>query len=175
MSSRNILHYDFFHRPVLTVAEELIGKTIVRRNGEHELCGLITEVEAYDGENDKACHAHHGRTGRTEVMYGPAGHWYVYFCYGMHWMLNVITGPIGYPAGVLIRGVEDVDGPARVAKHFGIDAKFNGQKAQPESGLWIEDNGIAFPKHRIKRTPRIGIDYAEEWVEKPYRFVVDKL
>jgi DNA-3-methyladenine glycosylase len=133
---------------------------------------MITETEAYDGPHDKACHAHKGRTGRTEVMFGEAGHWYVYFVYGMHHMLNMVTGPIGYPAAVLIRGVEHINGPGKVTKELSIYKDLNTKKAVRENGLWIEDRGVIIDPVHILRTPRIGVTYAGEWAQKPYRFVM---
>lgn len=94
----------FFKAPVLKVAKSLIGKYLVRKLRGKEIALMITEVEAYDGANDLACHARHGKTKRNEVMFGEAGRFYVYFTYGMHWMLNIVTGPKDYPAAVLIRG-----------------------------------------------------------------------
>lgn len=163
--THSALKADFFARPATTVAESLIGKRLVcgKRSG------IITEVEAYDGPEDKACHGSKGLTERTKVMFGPAGQWYVYFIYGMYWMLNIVTGDEGYPAAVLIRGVEDFDGPGKLTKAFGINKRFNGVPATEESGLWIEE-GISPSK--IKRTPRIGVDYAGAWAKKPYRFIL---
>jgi DNA-3-methyladenine glycosylase len=106
-------------------------------------------------------------------MFGPAGRWYVYLCYGMHWMLNVVTGSAGVPAAVLIRGAGVHVGPGRVTKGLGIDRSFDGQPAGRRAGLWFEPGGSAVPRRLIERTPRIGVDYAGEWAEKPLRFVVD--
>lgn len=162
------LHPSFFARSTLQVAPEVLGKYLVR--GEHAY--MITEVEAYVGPHDKACHAYKGRTARTEVMFGPAGQWYVYLIYGMYHMLNIVTDAENYPAAVLIRGVEDISGPGRLTKRLSITREFNGKPALSDSGLWIEDRGVVVPKKHILRTPRIGIDYAEEWKDKPYRFVL---
>lgn len=164
-----MLDAAFFRRPVLTVAEELIGKHLVVRGASH----MITEVEAYDGPEDRACHAAKGCTARTAPMLGPAGHWYVYLCYGMYWMLNIVTGEEGYPAAVLIRGVGDLDGPGKLTKHLKIDRRFNGLSAAEETGLWVEDRGERIDVERIRRTPRIGVAYAGEWAAKPYRFVLE--
>ncbi len=166
---RKILRKSFFEQPTLLVAENLLGKYLVRNGNAF----MITEVEAYDGFEDKASHASRGETPRNKVMFGEAGRWYVYFVYGMHHMLNIVTGAEGYPAAVLIRGVEEVSGPARLTKALGIDCATNEQKAVTASGLWIEDRGIVVPKNRIKKTPRIGVAYAgEEWAGKPWRFVL---
>jgi DNA-3-methyladenine glycosylase len=168
---------DFFERPALAVARDLIGKYLVRRIGGKTTAHMITEVEAYVGPHDLACHASKGLTPRTKVMFGPPGNFYVYFTYGLHWLLNVVTGKEGYPSAVLIRGLEDVSGPARLTKKLGITGALNGASAKRSTGLWIEDRGIKVPPRRILRTPRIGVDYAgEEWAGKPYRFlVVDKI
>lgn len=167
------LPVSFFERPVLTVAPELIGMRLVRRLDDGTMVdGMITEVEAYDGSEDKACHAHKGMTERTKVMFGPACHWYVYLCYGMHWLLNIVTCAEGYPAAVLIRGVGQWNGPAKLTKAMNIDKRFNASKAVPESGLWIATAEEPIAASRIERTPRIGVDYAGEWAEKPYRFVL---
>jgi DNA-3-methyladenine glycosylase len=166
---RKILQKDFFEQPTLSVSEGLLGKFLVRDGRAY----MITEVEAYDGFEDRASHASRGKTPRNTVMFGEAGVWYVYFVYGMHHMLNIVTGEKDYPAAVLIRGVEGISGPARLTKALGIDRAMNEQKAARKSGLWIEDRGIIVPKNHIERTPRIGVAYAgEEWAGKPWRFVV---
>lgn len=162
------LETTFFERPVLQVAPDLLGCTLHAPGGR----GMITEVEAYDGEQDLACHASKGRTPRTDVMYGPAGHWYVYLVYGMHYMLNVVTGDEGHPAAVLIRTVEPYDGPGKLTKALGVDMAFNGRKANKKTGLWLE-SGDTVDQSRIQTTPRIGVNYAKEWAKKPYRFVLE--
>ena len=168
---KKVLNQGFFNRPTLTVAKEMLGKYLVRRYRGKTIAAMITEVEAYDGPNDKASHASRGMTPRNGIMFGPAGHWYVYFTYGMHWMLNIVTGREGYPAAVLIRGVEKTNGPARVTKLFRIDKKMNGKPARKKNGLWIEDRGVRIKRTEIKRTPRIGVHYAGPiWSHKPYRF-----
>lgn len=167
-----ILNTDFYDRPVLEVAQELIGKFLVREIDGVVRAYMITETEAYDGPEDKACHAYRGKTKRTEVMYGQAGYWYVYFVYGMHHMLNIVTGPVGYPAAVLIRSVEGIGGPGRITKQLHIDKTLNTRKAGRESGVWIEDRGSIINTHDVMRTPRIGVAYAGEWADKPYRFVL---
>jgi DNA-3-methyladenine glycosylase len=167
-----VLDDAFFRRPALRVAKDLLGKSLVRRGPT----GLVTaavihETEAYIGPQDLACHAAKGRTARTEVMFGPPGYWYIYFVYGIHWMLNVVTGDEGFPAAVLIRGAGEWIGPARLTKGLAIDKGFNGARADRTSGLWIEDRGLRLLRRSIKRTPRIGVDYAGAWAAKPYRYV----
>jgi DNA-3-methyladenine glycosylase len=158
----------------VALARWLLGKMLVRtRNGQQE-ARAITEVEAYHGESDLACHASKGRTVRTEVMYRHGGCWYVYLCYGVHEMLNLVTGPVGHPAAVLIRGLETVSGPGRLTKRLGIDRKLNGLTVAPASGLHLEDRGIKIPRSRLRRGPRIGVDYAGPvWAAKPWRFWVE--
>lgn len=162
----------FFDRDVVEVAQDLLGKHLCRQMVSGEVRRkVITEVEAYDGPEDLACHGRFGMTKRTEVMFGEAGYWYVYLCYGVHWMLNIVTGDVGYPAAVLIRGVESVEGPGRLTKYFEIDKKLNGLVCDVGSKLWIE-TGEGPRDFQIESTPRIGIDYAGPvWSKKPYRFV----
>lgn len=170
---RKILKRSFFERPVLQVAPDLLGKYIVRRIRGKEYAFMINETEAYDGVNDKACKASRGRTPGCEAMWGAGGHWYVYFTYGMHFMLNIVTDEESYPSAVLIRGAGEIVGPGRLTKQLSIDKALNMKKAEPHTGLWIEDRGVQIPKAEIKRTPRIGIDSAGPvWVKKPYRFVL---
>ena len=168
-----VLDSTFYARPALTVARQLLGKVLVRRRRGRQTAAVITETEAYVGPHDLACHGSKGRTGRTDVMFGPAGVWYVYFIYGIHWMLNVVTDEPEHPAAVLIRGAGQWDGPAKLTKALAIDKRCNRTEAAPASGLWIEDRGVKVPRRHIERTPRIGIDYAGDWADKPYRFVVE--
>lgn len=169
-----LLNQEFFNRPTLRVARELLGKYLVRRSAgrrrSREIARMITEVEAYVGPEDRASHASRGMTSRNRVMFGPPGVWYVYFTYGMHWMLNVVTERRGYPAAILIRGVHGIFGPGRVTKFFKIDKRFNGKPASRATGLWIEDRGLKIPLRSIHRSPRIGVDYAGPWKSKPWRF-----
>lgn len=169
---RKVLDSRFFNRATLIVARELLSCFLCRRIGKRNIRRRIIEVEAYNGPKDRASHAHRGETPRNRVMFGKGGVWYVYFTYGMHWMLNVVTGPIGYPAAVLIRGVEGVEGPARVTKFFKIGRKHNRTRASRQSGLWIESSGAKPLSQKIKATPRVGVAYAGKWSEKPYRFVL---
>ncbi len=169
-----ILPKEFFERPVLEVARGLIGASLVRRmpDGSTIISSMLTEVEAYDGPDDLASHASKGRTPRTEVMFGSAGVFYVYLIYGMHWMLNVVTGEPGYPAAVLIRGTKDISGPGRITAGLQIDKSLNGKPATKSSGLWFEERSIVIPTERIEATPRIGVDYSGDWSQVPYRFVL---
>jgi DNA-3-methyladenine glycosylase len=164
----------FFDRPADRVARDLLGAWLVVRAADGRLTRhVVFETEAYLGAHDLACHGSRGLTQRNATMFGPAGHWYVYLCYGMHWMLNIVTGPEGVPAAVLIRGVGQHVGPGRLTKALGIDRLFDGRLAARRAGLWLEASGIAVPRRLIERTPRIGVGYAGEWAEKPLRFVVD--
>lgn len=165
------LDYDFFHRDKLIVAAELAGKIIARRLPNGEVVRVrITETEAYGGEEDKACHASKGRTPRTELLYCKAGTIYVYLCYGIHWLMNIITGEEGEPQGVLLRAGEKLSGPAKLTKAIGVDKQFNGLSIVDNDEIWIEDDGEVF---EITTAPRVGIDYAgEEWKSKPWRFIV---
>lgn len=169
---RRILKRDFFGRTADIVAPELLGKYLVREHGDTEMAHMITEVEAYDGFEDLASHAAKGRTKRTDVMYGKAGHWYVYLIYGMYEMLNIVTGKDEYPSAVLIRGVDSIDGPGRLTRELGITRALNAKPASKGNGLWIEDRGIFIPTNSIIATPRIGVAYAGEWATKPWRFVM---
>ncbi len=172
---KKILGQKFFDRPVLKVAEELLGKYLVQKIGKREVAYKITEVEAYDGEKDLASHSSKGRTARTEIMYGEAGHFYVYLCYGMYWMLNIVIGPKDYPAAILIRGVEGIDGPGRLTRKLKIDKRLNGRSVEPLNGLWIENRGEKVKKDAFHRSPRIGVSYAGPiWAKKKYRFVLEQ-
>ena len=170
-----MLPNSFFDRKTLVVAKELLGKYLVRKVGNKTFREKITEVEAYVGPHDLACHSSRGKTARNEVMFRQAGTIYVYFTYGMHWMLNIVTEGKDYPAAVLIRGIEHVSGPARLTKKFQIDKSLNGQKLGKKSGLWVESPSPKASAHRRKivRTKRIGVEYAKNgWAEKPYRFIL---
>ena len=168
---QSVLPPHWFNRPTLRIARELLGKYLVRRIGRKVIARQITEVEAYVGFKDRASHASRGKTGRNYVMFGPPGTWYVYFTYGMHWMLNIITEREGYPAAVLIRGVEGVSGPARVTKFFKIDKRLNAKPAVPATGLWIEDRGVRVRSSAIERSKRIGVAYAGASRHKLWRFL----
>lgn len=157
----------------VALARSLLGKALVRRLEDGSVVQRwITEVEAYDGEEDLACHASKGRTPRTAVMYAPGGCWYVYLCYGVHELLNLVTGPEGRPSAVLIRGLSGISGPGRLTKALGIDRRLNAQPASRPAGLWIEDHGLFVPDDQVAATPRIGVDYAGPvWSQMPWRFV----
>lgn len=168
-----ILTEDFFNRDVLEVAPELVGKIIVRKLDDGTvLRERISETEAYRGVEDKACHASKGRTRRTEILYGESGVIYVYLCYGMHWLMNIITGEREQPQGVLIRCGEIHNGPAKLTKYMQIDGGFNGEKICGNDKIWIEDDGL---KPKIRKAPRVGIDYAGEyWRDIEWRYIAEK-
>lgn len=170
---RQILPNEFYNRPTLDVTRDLLGKYLVRRFEDGRETALpIHEVEAYDGFDDRASHASRGVTPRTSVMYGPPGFFYVYFCYGIHWLLNIVVGPEEYPAAILIRGAGAYSGPARLTKALGIDGDYNRREAKQSENLWFEDRGTRLGTKEISRTPRIGVAYAgPEWSAKPYRFL----
>lgn len=169
MASGKRLSVEFFVRDVLDVAPDLIGKImVIRLAGKTFGRYQITEVEAYRGTEDKACHAFRGRTARTEIMFHEGGRLYVYLIYGMYWMLNIVTGQVNNPQAVLIRGVENHNGPGKITKSFGIDRTFYGEDLNISERIWIEDAGVI---PLIKTGPRIGIDYAGEyWKTRPWRY-----
>jgi DNA-3-methyladenine glycosylase len=179
---------SFYDRPTLTVARELIGARLVRILNGRQLVGLITEAEAYISEKDLACHARAGRTARTAVMFGPPGHAYVYFTYGNHWMLNVVTERAGFPAAVLIRAIQPVEGaevmsrrrgggdtfgPGKLTQALGITKIENGlDLTAPGSSLRIEA-GLRVPNSLVTKGPRVGLNNTPEpWKSKPWRFLV---
>ena len=163
----------FFDRPADRVARDLLGARLAVRAADGAVSRhVVFETEAYLGAHDLACHGARGMTKRNAVMFGPAGRWYVYLCYGMHWMLNIVTGAEGVPAAVLIRGAGEFVGPGRGTRGLGVDKQFDGLAAARPTGLWFE-SGEPIPPRRISRTPRIGVGYAGEWAEKPLRFVVE--
>ena len=155
---------DFFHRPCLEVARDLVGKVLVC--GDKRL--RIAETEAYCGEDDTACHAHKGRTKRTEVMYMEAGTIYVYLCYGMHWLLNIVTGEENEPEAVLIRACVEANGPGKLTKALGITGEHNRKHICRQEEPYIEDDGFHC---EIVTDKRVGIGYAsQEDQDKPWRF-----
>jgi DNA-3-methyladenine glycosylase len=185
---------SFFARNTLVVARELLGCRLIRQWNGVRLSGQIVETEAYIGEDDQACHARAGRTPRTAVMYEKAGLAYVYFTYGMHWMLNVITEQEGFPAAVLIRALQPIEGietmkknrgdkpilqlcngPAKLTQALAITRTENGlDMCRQETAVHLE-RGKPIPKSFIGCGPRIGIASAEEpWLSKPWRFYIKK-
>jgi DNA-3-methyladenine glycosylase len=180
--SPNPLPRTFFDRPTLKVAQDLLGKFLIRETSGGLLQTRIVDVEAYVGPEDKACHASKGRTKRTAIMFGPPGFTYVYLIYGMYCCLNLVTEREEYPAAILIRGLEvqeetsvgvssnRIDGPGRVCRFLNIDRTDNGIDATLGATLWIEDRGRNHSNTQIRTLPRIGIDYAGEWAHKPWRF-----
>lgn len=152
------LDVDYYRRPATILAPDLVGKLLCRMTNNGVLRLRITETECYFGEEDTACHAHHGRTLRTETLYRPGGLAYVYLCYGIHNLLNVVTGEEGHPEAVLIRGVDGYNGPGKLTKAMHIDRTFNQKLLTVDNCLWLEEDGY---QASTIATPRIGIDYAE--------------
>jgi len=160
---------DFYIRDVLDVAPDLIGKNLVLKLEDGTLTRYqVTDVEAYRGNEDKACHASKGKTSRTEVMFREGGCLYIYLIYGMYWMLNIVTGAEGDPQAVLIRGLANISGPGKVTKILAIDRSYYGEDLLTSGRIWLENAG-ASPE--FKTGPRIGIDYAGEyWKSRPWRY-----
>ena len=170
LMSDNCLRRGFFCRRTPIVARELIGKILVRSIDGKVISGVITDVEAYCGFKDSASHARFGLTKRNYPMFGPPGVWYVYRIYGIHWMLNIVTEVAGYPAAVLLRGIEKSPRPAQLTTRMGIDGKLNNTRVESLSGLWIK-KGIKVEKSKIIASRRIRIDYAAPyWRNKRWRF-----
>jgi DNA-3-methyladenine glycosylase len=187
------LHRGFYQRKnVLQVAKELLGKILVTKFGGIETSGRIVEVEAYAGIIDKASHAFGGkRTARNEVMYGEGGAAYVYLCYGIHHLFNVVTNYREVPHAVLIRALEPIEGvetmlkrtgkkkpdhtltrgPGNLSKALGIYTQHSGISLQSKE-LFITDDDFVFKKNQIAASPRIGVDYAGDHSLWPYRFFV---
>lgn len=191
--SSKLLPKSFYENPdVVEVSRNLLGKVICTTINSVFTSGIITETEAYCGRNDKACHANNGlRTDRTEVMYGEPGHAYIYLCYGIHHLLNVVTNREGLADAVLIRSIRPLDGieiikdrrslkkqknltngPGKLTQALGVSTDLN-KTHLSEPPLWIEDRGYSFRDEEISISPRIGVDYAEEDALKPWRFFVD--
>lgn len=185
---------DFFNRPTPVVARGLLGKFLARRMGKKIVRVIITETEAYCGKKDLACHASKGRTKRTEVMFGPAGHAYVYLIYGMYHCLNIVTGKVDYPAAVLIRGAcpvrgraralapegpwgraasNGMNGPGKLCRFLRIDKTLNDEDLIKSKRLWVEE-GVKLKSMQIGRSKRIGIDYAGPYKSKLWRFFVKR-
>lgn len=177
------LSRDFFNQPTLKVAKDLLGKYLLRETQAGVIQTRIVDVEAYAGPEDRASHASRGRTKRTEVMFGPSGVTYVYLIYGMYHCLNLVTERIDFPAAILIRGIEVVengrgrsdaptriDGPGRVCRFLDIDRNLNGVDATQGKCIWVEDSGENLSPKSIQKLPRVGVNYAGEWAQKPWRF-----
>jgi len=165
------LKVDFYTQDVLFVAPALLGKILAVKQPSGDIIRyMITETEAYRGIEDRACHASKGKTQRTEVMFRRGGYVYVYFVYGMYWMLNVVTGPENEPQAALIRGIKGYEGPGRLTRALSIDGTFYGEDLTSSNRIWIEDNGYA-PSYITKK--RVGINYAgQPWVDMPWRFIL---
>ena len=180
-----IFSAEFFDRKAPVVAKELLGKYLARIiKGKKEIYKIV-ETEAYEGLQDKASHASRGQTPRNKPMFDKAGTIYIYFTYGMHWMLNIVCGREGHPAAVLIRGLKGCVGPGRLTKKLAINKSLNEKILGRKSGLWIEEhdtntrmktndtNGDKIQKVKIIETARVGVDYAGPiWSKKLYRFVL---
>lgn len=162
---------DFYKQDVLEVAPQLLGKTLVRVMEDGTIRkGVITEVEAYRGEEDLACHARNGKTTRNGIMYREGGFLYLYLIYGMYWMLNVVTGMRDDPQAALIRGLQEVSGPGRLTRHLELDLSFYGLHLAESGVIWIEEGISDF---EFEAGPRIGINYAGEyWKSRPWRYVM---
>jgi len=193
MKAEAVLPLEFYERPTLTVARDLLGCCLVRRWQAGELRASIVETEAYIGETDLACHARAGRTPRTQVMYGRAGRAYVYLIYGRYWLFNVVTEAEGFPAAVLIRaGVVEpgfsgaapaqnppsaatrLDGPGKLSLAFGFDSHHNGLDLTSGEEVWLE-SGPAAPPERVTIGPRVGLYCVPEpWKSAPFRFRVPR-
>jgi len=165
---------EFFRRDALVIAPQMVGKVLVRRFEDGQISRYaITEVEAYRGEEDLACHASKGRTPRTDIMYSAGGCAYVYLIYGMYWMLNIVTGDLNSPQAVLLRGIDGCYGPGRLSRLLKIDKGFNGENFEDSQRMWFEDST---QEYSILSGPRVGVDYAgEHWASIPWRFWVDGL
>ena len=162
----------YFTNDVLEIAPDLLGKKLVRvfEDGTRKEY-FITETEAYRGEEDLACHASKGRTPRTEMMFHEGGVVYVYLIYGMYWILNIVTGQNDQPQAVLIRGLQEINGPGRVGKQLQLDKSFYGEDITQSKRIWIE-NGVEVVNYITAK--RVGIAYAGEvWMNKLWRFVLD--
>lgn len=182
----------YLNQNVLFLAKDLLGKVLFTQIDGQITAGIIVETEAYFGEIDKASHAYGGRrTNRTEIMYSQGGVSYVYLCYGIHHLFNIVTSVKGEPHAVLIRGIEPLigteimelrrnisaakgaisAGPGSAAKALGINASFNKKDLGGEE-IWLEDHGIKYTDDQIAETPRIGVAYAQEDAFLPWRFFV---
>jgi DNA-3-methyladenine glycosylase len=193
MPSPQRLRRNFFNRPTLTVARELLGRRMVRIDEDGvRLSGIIIETEAYIGTEDQGCHARSGRTSRNASMWGPPGHAYVYFTYGMHWMLNIVTEREGFPAAVLLRailpqeGLEVMrqhrnkrpittltNGPAKLCQALAIDHNQDGCDLCLRTSPVFVEEGYDIPDANVTTGPRVGLNNVPEpWKSIPWRFLV---
>jgi len=177
------LKRSFFVRPTLKVARELLGKFLVRKIKKEKLLGKIVETEAYIGPEDKASHASGGRiTKRCQIVYSNGGRVYIYLCYGIHWMLNIVTAPKDKPECVLIRALESLgkekklkkiaSGPGKLCNWLNLDKSFYGEDLAKSKRIWLEDKGVKIKKSQIISAERIGIDYAGAWANRLWRFYI---
>jgi DNA-3-methyladenine glycosylase len=177
MKPMKILPRTFYDRAAEIVAPDLLGKLLVHRVKGMERVGRIVETEAYLGPHDLAAHSSRGRTARTEVMFGPPGHAYVYFIYGMHHCLNVVTGPGDHASAVLLRALEPgenleaASGPGRLCRAMEIDRRLNGHDLTGGE-LFLAEPVEPREPFEIAARPRVGVDYAGEWAQKPLRFII---
>ncbi|MDX1585335.1 MAG: DNA-3-methyladenine glycosylase [Balneolaceae bacterium] len=187
-----VLPYSFYRRnDVVAISRELLGKVLCTEiNGSEVTAGIITETEAYRGRDDKACHAHGKRTARTEVMYHDGGKAYVYLCYGIHHLFNIVTNTEGVADAILVRAIKPLEGinlmlerrgqeevapkltagPGRVSQALGITKEYYGKDLTDKSSIWIEDREVAIDPDEIASSPRIGVEYAGEDAKRPWRF-----
>jgi DNA-3-methyladenine glycosylase len=164
------LDRSFFCRDALLVAPELLGKALVRKGQEGISSHTISEVEVYLGIEDQASHARFGKTTRNAVMFDQGGLIYVYLIYGMHWMLNIVTGQNNQPQAILIRGITGFEGPGKITRALHIDQTFYGENLASSGRIWVEEQNL---KPEITRVPRFGIDYAKEpWKSMPWRYIM---
>lgn len=175
------LERNFFTRDTLTVAEELLGKVLVRKVDDQIIKARIVETEAYIGISDQACHARHGKTKRNEIMWGKAGFSYIYICMGLYNLLNIVTEKKGQPAAVLIRKIEPLSGfdsslksygPGNLTRYLKIDRKQNHLDITKSEELFIKDDGFQIREDQIRQKPRVGINYAGEDAKLPWRFML---
>ncbi len=174
-----ILPRGFYDRDAETVARALLGKRLVKGSAGVWQVGRVVETEAYLGPHDLAAHSARGRTARTEVMFGPPGHAYVYLIYGMHHCLNAVTGSEGVASAVLIRALEPIanidgstSGPGRLCRALGIDRRLNRHDLTGGELVFAEPDEPA-ESFAVVAGPRVGVDYAGEWAEKPLRFFIE--
>lgn len=166
----NRLEESFYIKSAIITAPKLLGKILCTNINGKIRKKRITEIEAYYGEADTACHAHKGKTNRTRFLYEKGGITYIYLCYGIHNLLNIVTGPKDHPEAVLIRSIEGYNGPGKLTKHLNIDRTLNGVSLLTSDLIWIEDDGTEF---KYTSSKRIGIDYAtKEYREKLWRFTI---